>query len=421
MMSKCLLPHRGLLLLCSALIHHVVARSELRGSRQQAILEVDSSSNDKPSSKLTQQDKSNAAGQEDAQGPPALQYYGIMQIGSPAQELRVVLDTTSGQLVIPSSKCDDSACAAHKRYKAEKSNSSVQIGWTDEPTKALEASDDRDTKAVSLLGTDAAGEFVRDRLCVGGREHGKPLCAVADFVALIEETDDQFADLAFDGVLGLAPSSPDADEFNVLHALVAQNHLKTGASLFSLYLPPHGDGELLFGAFNKERAGSQFTWTRVVNNGTWNFKVSDIAVDGQATGLCGPEGCIAVPDSAASLVGVPTSVLQVYLSHLPRDVNCEMTLPRLSFLIEGQWHELHKEDLMEKDGDECSMLLDTAASTAEHGPVLFLGYPFLRKFYTVFNAGNSSIGFAQANHANQAKIAAAESDSVVRLVGVRPV
>ena len=49
----------------------------------------------------------------------------------------------------------------------------------------------------------------------------------------------------------------------------------------------------------------------MVNNGTWNFKVSDIAVDGQATGLCGPEGCIAVPDSAASLVGVPTSVLQV--------------------------------------------------------------------------------------------------------------
>eukprot|EP00403_Amphidinium_massartii_P030180 CAMPEP_0178405408 /NCGR_PEP_ID=MMETSP0689_2-20121128/18383_1 /TAXON_ID=160604 /ORGANISM="Amphidinium massartii, Strain CS-259" /LENGTH=132 /DNA_ID=CAMNT_0020026421 /DNA_START=101 /DNA_END=499 /DNA_ORIENTATION=+ len=89
-------------------------------------------------------------------GPPT-QYFGNIHIGSPPQELRVIFDTTSGQLVIPSGSCSDAPCTGHRRYAAQNSSSSMQIGWADEPRKAISGSDDRDVKAVTLLGADAAG------------------------------------------------------------------------------------------------------------------------------------------------------------------------------------------------------------------------------------------------------------------------
>ena len=45
----------------------------------------------------------------------ASEYYGQVAVGTPAQTFLVVFDTGSGNLLIPSTDCEDESCKLHKR------------------------------------------------------------------------------------------------------------------------------------------------------------------------------------------------------------------------------------------------------------------------------------------------------------------
>jgi chymosin len=341
----------------------------------------------------------------------ATQYYGLVSVGKPAQEFRVVFDTGSGQMLLPGGKCEDDACKKHRRFLSEKSSSAAQIGWADDPTKAIGADDDRDTKSLSLLGSDVSGEFIRDQVCVSS------VCGTVDFVALTEESDEPFGKLEFDGVVGLAPGSPDAQEFNVLRALLGKS--KPSMDLFGFYLARSsqdkvGGGELSFGSYNKNRMASELTWANVVNNGTWQINIQDISIGGKAKNLCGKEGCRASVDTGSSLMMYPGHILWAMMSELDLDDECKKDAPTIGLMINGQNFELDKSEYLEQDDEGCRLLVSTTTGAGK-GANLVLGYPFMRKFYSVFDAANNRVGFARANH--EAKPAA--GGATVSLVGVR--
>ena len=56
-------------------------------------------------------------------------------MGTPAQTFLVVFDTGSGNLLIPSTDCEDESCKLHKRYVPANSTSAREIGFanTDGP------------------------------------------------------------------------------------------------------------------------------------------------------------------------------------------------------------------------------------------------------------------------------------------------
>jgi saccharopepsin len=333
------------------------------------------------------------------------------------QEFRVVFDTASGQLILPSDKCDDGACESHRKFDSDNSTSAIQIGWADDPKKPLADGDDRDTKSLTMLSTDVSGEFVRDKICIGLKDE---ICGVADFVTLLEETDDPFADLAFDGVLGLAPQSPDAKEFNVLQSLLGQR--KAGGSMFGLYLAATGssDSELVFGGYRKERISEELHWAPTSDKGAWVVKIDDIMVDGKPMNLCGKDGCQAVVDSGSSLVMAPGNILGRIMSKIDPGDDCSKRPAKLGFKVNGKVLELNSEDYLEHSEEGCEFLLASAPSSGK-GPSIVLGYPFLRRYYTVFDQGKSRIGFALANHASLKKPASLGSDvASIPLVGIRP-
>lgn len=333
----------------------------------------------------------------------------------------MVFDSSSGSLILPSSQCEDSACQSHRRFSPENSSSAVQIGWADDPTTPLGKGDDRDTKSLSLLGSDVSGEFMRDKACVG---ESSQICGTVDLIALAEESDEPFGQVEFDGVLGLSLSSPDASAFNFVSALFDGKPL--AERVFSLYLSPassdsHGFGEISFGGYNKDLMSSELVWAPLSSNGSWHIMVEDITVDGKSIGVCGQKGCEAAVDTGASLIMAPGNMLWAMLSKLNIDDSCSHPSGPIAFTIQGQHLELEMADYIEHDSDGCRLLFQSISS-AEKGPALVLGLPLLRKYMTVFDAGQKRLGFARANHDPKpsAKDPHANILATVPLVGIRP-
>lgn len=351
---------------------------------------------------------------------PATQYYGTVRVGDPAQPFRVVFDTGSGQLVLPSSKCDDGACRGHRRFASNSSKTAVEIGWADDPATPLQDGDDRDTKSLSLLRADVSGEFVRDGICLGDKGKDR-LCATADFVVLTEESDDPFGRLEFDGVLGLAPTAPDSPEFS-LPQLLRRGGKELGGGTFAFYLSPvsvGNGGEIQFGGYRQDRLASQLTWAPLLHNESWQVRVDDIVIGGKATGFCGKAGCHALIDTGSSLIMAPGNVLFAVMNRLGLDDACANTAPSLGFSVSGVHLELNQTDYLEHDADGCRLLLGSFSGSSG-GPALVLGYPFLRQYYTVFDLERGRIGFGRANHQAKPLSEAPHGTALVELVGARP-
>merc|ERR1719353_2586604 len=142
------------------------------------------------------------------------------------------------------------------------------------------------------------------------------------------------------------------------------------------------------GGFRKERMIGELVWAPVSAAGTWQINVDDITMRKLDTG----DDCSKI-DKANP--------------------------PTLGFMVNGHKMEMQMSDFLENTDDGCDLLLATATGSGK-GPNIVLGYPFLRRFYTVFDHGQSRIGFALANHAELKTPASLEGDAAsVPLVGVR--
>ena len=53
-----------------------------------------------------------------------MQYFGVIRLGTPAENFVVCYDTGSTDLWLPSSECVSGACYSHKQYDPEKSSTS---------------------------------------------------------------------------------------------------------------------------------------------------------------------------------------------------------------------------------------------------------------------------------------------------------
>ncbi|KAL3688630.1 hypothetical protein R1sor_014939 [Riccia sorocarpa] len=220
------------------------------------------------------------------------QYYGEIGLGTPPQTFRVVFDTGSSNLWVPSAKCWLSlACYIHRKYKSGRSSTYEEDGTS---------------FSIQYGSGSMAGFLSQDTLTIGDLRIKNQVFAEAT-----KEPGVAFVAAKFDGILGLGFKEISVDRvtppwYNILDQNLVQE------PVFSFWLNRNADedvgGELVLGGKDPKHYKGEHVYTPVTRKGYWQFNMGDVKVDGKTTGFCA-SGCAAIADSGTSLLAGPTVIV----------------------------------------------------------------------------------------------------------------
>lgn len=322
-------------------------------------------------------------------------YFGKIGVGNPPQYFSVVFDTGSGNLILPSKECMDTACTLHRRFDPSAS-SFGQLVACDSQASPVNSWDAPDELSITFGTGRVTGECRREKICVG------PACSDGVFLSASEESYSPFASFQFDGVLGLGLDSlANGPEFSFLARLQASHSLKR--PIFGVFLS-YSDtetSEITFGDVKEEHMASELFWVPVGGaSGYWEVQIEDIYFDNTATKLC--ENCRVAVDTGTSELAGPSDVVAMIRDMLGVRSDCSnfATLPKLGFAVEGRILSLDPSDYVDQydDGTFCEPSLMELDVPPPRGPIFVFGIPFLQKYFTAYDHENSKVGFAVAKH-----------------------
>jgi len=313
-------------------------------------------------------------------------YWGDISVGTPPQNFKVIFDTGSGNLIVPSSECNVPGCKNHKKYAHKDSTTS----------KSVTNENGEDSSEITFGTGQISGDFYGDKLCIGDT-----LCYDANFIAAEKETASPFEMLPFDGIMGLGFKDLSMGKgFNMLDELTTNGALPGGS--VSFYLTDGGDSEVTFGGYKSEYLASDIVWAPVEVESWWQVAVKDITFNNEPKGLCDGECRVAV-DTGTSMLAGPSGLVDKLNRMVGAKSDCSNfnELPKLGFQIGDKILNLMPDDYMDKsDSGECDFSLMALDVPPPKGPLFIFGDPFLRRFVTVFDKGSGSgsrVGFGVSN------------------------
>jgi hypothetical protein len=288
-------------------------------------------------------------------------YSGLINLGSPPQEFRVVFDTGSGNLVIPAVECETASCQVHRRYNIKNSQTGVSIH-----DNGSEVGDDELTEQLTIgFGTgEVTGEFVKERLCFQHaaqeqeQQHQQlqqqqqqqqqqasyfeelsaeptvpmvgvsadstahmakddlvvpaksPPCVDMHILAAVQMSTHPFKSFLFDGILGLALETLAVNSNFSTIPMLSRSGLLQGQT-FGFFLTEGEDGEeseIAFGGPDMRRLREPLSWAPVLHPemGYWLVEIVAVRVGGRTLDICKDGTCRGVVDTGTSHLGVPT-------------------------------------------------------------------------------------------------------------------
>jgi len=323
-------------------------------------------------------------------------YWGSVSLGTPPQQFKVIFDTGSGNLIVPSSSCTVPGCAPHHKYHRNASSTS----------QAVQNEKGEGSSEISFGTGQIAGDFFRDKMCIGDS-----LCIDSSFIAADRETTEPFESIPFDGIMGLGFKDLSMGEgFNIVDDLNSKGQLPNGQ--VSFYLTDDGDSEVTFGGYKSEYLASDIVWAPVKHESYWQVAIDDITFNNEPRQLCGGSGgCQVAVDTGTSMLAGPSDLVDKLSSMVNAKSDCSNfdSLPKLGFQIGNKVLNLKPDDYMDKSASDCSFSLMALDVPPPKGPLFIFGDPFLRRFVTIFDRTTPPrVGFAVAKHSDDAGGSAVE-------------
>jgi hypothetical protein len=385
-------------------------------------------------------------------------YSGTISIGVPAQDFRVVFDTGSANMVVPSIDCENETCKMHRQYDISHSTTAAAVNVDGSEVPPDELCD----QATIGYGTGkVTGEFARDTVCLHSPGAPNQMCVEAVVVMAVEMTTQPFKAFDFDGIFGLALDSLAlSPDFSFFHQLKASGH--SSRLRFGVYLTDDSQdmasSEIALGDYNHARLLTPLKWAPVANQGMgyWQVEIRSIRIGNRTLSMCQDGSCRGVVDTGTSHLGVPGAFHQEFLSSTLTGAgdatDCrEVEGPTLELQLNGVAITLFPENYMrplplpkgvsvgsqrgvtmdsgeakspaapppaeaataatpaaaagvEDGGKVCAPRLMPVNLPAPLGPNLFiLGEPVLHRYYTVYDWSEKQVGFGlAANERNRA-------------------
>ena len=316
------------------------------------------------------------------------QYFGIISLGSPAQNFNVIFDTGSSDLWVAGSGCALLSCGLHRKYKSSASTSYIQNG----------------TDFHITYGSGPVSGFQSiDDLNIGG--------LIVSEQEFAEVTDAKGLGIAyilgkFDGILGLAFPQLSVNKvptpfMNIMNQNLAPN------SVFSFYLgTSDGDkGELVIGGTDPSHYTGSINWVPLKSATYWEITLEGIFLhkDADAVPFINQK---AIVDSGTSIIAGPFAQVELLALKLGAKnflkgqylISCNTTnLPDVNFRINGKTYSLSPDEYVISNGKVCLLAIMAINVPAPAGPLWILGDVFMRKYYTIFDVKNEQVGFALAN------------------------
>jgi len=316
------------------------------------------------------------------------QYYGPISIGTPGQKFKVVFDTGSSNLWIPSGNCDwiDIPCYIHSRYYQAES-STYKANNT--------------AFAIQYGSGSVSGYLSVDTVDIGGLKVQNQ-----KFGQATEEPGIAFLAARFDGILGMAYKSISVDEvtpvwYNLLNQKLV-NQAQFGFWLSKASSRNNG-GELTLGGTNPSHYTGAFSYVPITSQSYWEFKITSLT----SGSLTYAKNINAIADTGTSLIAGPTATMNKLNADLGATVvpvlneaifDCTKinTYANVSITLGSKVFTLTPQQYILNEGGTCLSGFFGIDLPPQIGPLIILGDVFIRQYYTVFDFQNSRVGFATA-------------------------
>jgi len=317
------------------------------------------------------------------------QYFSEISLGTPPQSFKVVLDTGSSNLWVPSTRCSSIACFLHSKYDCEASETYKANG----------------TEFKIRYGSGSMeGIISSDVLTIGDLT-----IPDVDFAEATKEPGLAFAFGKFDGIFGLG-----YDTISVLHTVPPFYKMMEKGMLddpvFAFYLgsaegtkaDPNG-GEVVFGGVDEAHYEGEIFYAPVRRRGYWEVELKSVKFGKEEMQLNNVGAAI---DTGTSLIALPTDTAEIINAEIGATkswsgqytVDCSRVpdLPDLTFNFGGKEFTITGEDYILQLQGTCVSAFTGLDMPPNIGELWIVGDVFLRKWYTVYDWGRDAVGFAKA-------------------------
>ncbi|TVY36712.1 Vacuolar protease A [Lachnellula subtilissima] len=314
------------------------------------------------------------------------QYFSEITIGTPPQTFKVVLDTGSSNLWVPSSECGSIACYLHTKYDSSSSSTYKKNG----------------TSFEIRYGSGSLSGFVsEDAMTIGDLKIKDQIFAEAT-----EEPGLAFAFGRFDGILGLGFDTISVNKIPPpFYNMIEQGLLDD--PVFAFYLgnaDSEGDeSEATFGGVNKDHYTGKITEIPLRRKAYWEVDLDaitfgDSTAELENTGVILDTGTslIALPSTLAELLNKEIGAKKGYNGQYTVDCAKRDSLPDMAFTLSGYNFSITPFDYILEVQGSCISSFMGMDFPEPVGPLAILGDAFLRKWYSVYDLGKGTVGLAAA-------------------------